>query len=110
MLFFLFVFLTKIGVCTDVLEIWFWIANGLILSVYVGVICSHDMIVARYYCFMLFEGDGEGEGCVGTILEKCVQANCNAFRPPVITTMRILQSQSEWWLHQKHKTDRKKRS
>ena len=31
---------TKLGVCIDILEIWFGIANGQILSIFDGVICS----------------------------------------------------------------------
>ena len=30
---------TKLGMCTDIVEIWFGIANGQILSIFDGVIC-----------------------------------------------------------------------
>ena len=30
---------TKLGMCIDIVEIWFWIANGQISSIFDGVIC-----------------------------------------------------------------------
>ena len=38
--------LTKLGMCIDIKEIWFAIANGLILSFFL-----HD--IGGYYCFTL---------------------------------------------------------
>ena len=36
---------TKLGVCIDIVEIWFMIANGQISSIFDGVICpKHDHI------------------------------------------------------------------
>ena len=34
---------TKLDMCIDIVEIWFWIADGRILSIYDSVICPrHD--------------------------------------------------------------------
>ena len=43
--------LTKLGTCIDIKEIWFWIANGQILSNFDGVICpryAHILILYSY--------------------------------------------------------------
>ena len=32
---------TKLGICIDIVEIWFWIANGQISSIFDGVICPY---------------------------------------------------------------------
>ena len=33
---------TKLGICIDIVEIWFWIANGQISSIFDGVICPRQ--------------------------------------------------------------------
>ena len=35
---------TKLGLCIDIVEIWFWIANGLILSIFDRVTCLQHLI------------------------------------------------------------------
>ena len=39
---------TKFGMCIDIVEIWFWIANGQILSNFDGIICPrhHHIFVS----------------------------------------------------------------
>ena len=44
--------LTKLGMCIHIMEIWFEIANGQILSIFLQL--SAHMTVAGYYCFTLF--------------------------------------------------------
>ena len=39
---------TKLGICIDIIEIWFGIANGQISSNFYRVICRNT-IMARYY-------------------------------------------------------------
>ena len=50
--------LTKLGTCIDIKEIWFWIANGQILSTFDRVICPrHDngrVLGLLFYVFILF--------------------------------------------------------
>ena len=41
--------LTKIGICIDIKEIWFWIANGQISSIFDR--SARDKIMAGYYHF-----------------------------------------------------------
>ena len=41
---------TKLGMCIDIVDIWFWIANGQILSDFYGVICprhAHIFVSGR---------------------------------------------------------------
>ena len=44
---------TKLGVCIDIMEIWFGIANGQILSNFYGVICPRQM-AGNYSLTFLF--------------------------------------------------------
>ena len=37
---------TKLGMCIDIAEIWFGIANGQISSIFDGVICPRHMLVS----------------------------------------------------------------
>ena len=40
---------TKLGLCIDIVEIWFEIANGQISSIFDGVICP----IHPYFCFQM---------------------------------------------------------
>ena len=43
----------KLGMCIDIVEIWFGVANGQISSIVDRVTACH-MIMAGYYCFVFF--------------------------------------------------------
>ena len=54
---------TKLGMCIDIVEIWFGIADGQILSNFYGVIFPRQMV--GYYSLMFFFIPICGEGWVG---------------------------------------------
>ena len=41
---------TKLGMCKDIVEIWFVIANG---QIFVNLLCACPMTVVRYYRYIL---------------------------------------------------------
>ena len=40
---------TKLGMCIDIMEIWFGIANGQFSSIFFAELSAHDTIMAGYY-------------------------------------------------------------